>query len=424
MADARSYFELPEQFTLRHGGVLERPVIAYETWGQLNPARDNAILVFTGMSPSAHAASSAADPSPGWWEDIIGPSAAIDTRRYFVICVNSLGSCHGSTGPASANPATGKPYGLDFPLLTLEDVAVAGQRLLEHLGIGRLHALVGPSMGGMTALAHAVLFPSVARRLVLVSTAAHALPFAIALRSLQREIIRSDPAYADGSYDPAEGPVMGMRLARKLGMLSYRSAGEWEERFGRDRIRGADPLLRDFAPGFEVESYLGAHARKFTGQFDPNSYLYLSRASDLFDLADHGGSVEAVLASLDVEAALVIGVGSDILFPFHQQRELATGLRRGRARVSLVELPSIQGHDAFLVDTRRFGGAIRRFLVSDGQPVWQMVPSGKLAQHARLDAATSKARVYRLAGLEIPDRTDDAVGGSIGYDRVPALQGL
>ncbi|MBW7931264.1 MAG: homoserine O-acetyltransferase [Gammaproteobacteria bacterium] len=362
MGEARRYFEIPGQFALRRGGVLERPVLAYETWGKLDAARDNAVLVFTGMSPSAHAASSAADPRRGWWEEIIGPSRAIDTRRHFVICMNSLGSCFGSTGPASVDPATGEPYRLGFPLLTLEDIAVAGQRLLEHLGIARLHTLVGPSMGGMTALAHAALFPGRARQLVLVSTGARALPYAVALRSLQREMIRRDPAFADGHYDAAAGPITGMRLARKLGMLSYRSAQEWEGRFGRERIAAEQQPVGSFAPEFEVESYLEAHAQKFTGQFDPNSYLYLSRASDLFDLAEHGGSVEAALARLQVERALVIGVETDILFPIHQQRELAAGLEQAGAEVVLAELPSIQGHDAFLVDTERFGAVIGEFL--------------------------------------------------------------
>ncbi|MFM8354402.1 MAG: alpha/beta fold hydrolase, partial [Gammaproteobacteria bacterium] len=213
-------------------GTLTEPQFAYECWGELNAARDNAVLIFTGLSPSAHAASSSADPSSGWWEDMLGPDKPIDTSRYFVVCMNSLGSCFGSTGPASVNPATGRIYRLDFPVLHLEDIARAGVALLDHLGVHALHTVLGASMGGMTVLAFAMLFPNRARGLISISAAARSLPFAIAIRSLQRELIRSDPAWLAGAYAPGEGPVEGMRLARKLGMISYRSADEWTERFG------------------------------------------------------------------------------------------------------------------------------------------------------------------------------------------------
>jgi homoserine O-acetyltransferase len=246
-------------------------------------------------------------------------------------------------------------------VLSLEDVATAGQLLVDQLGIDRLHTVVGPSMGGMTALGHAVLFPGRARRLVLISCGPRSLPFAIALRSLQREMIRRDPAWADGQYDPGAGPITGMRLARKLGMITYRSAQEWEQRFGRERIPEERQSGDCFGVDFEIEAYLEAHAQKFTGQFDPNCYLYLSRASDLFDLAEHGGSVEAGLRRVRAERALVIGVSTDFLFPIHQQRELAAGLAQVVPEVQLEELPSIQGHDSFLVDMDRFRPVIQRF---------------------------------------------------------------
>jgi homoserine O-acetyltransferase len=361
MSQARQSIEYPGRFEMRRGGHLDRPVIAYETWGRLSEARDNAVLIFTGMSPSAHASSSPEDPSPGWWEEIVGPSRPIDTRRWFVICVNSLGSCFGSTGPASVNPATGKPYGTSFPVLTLEDIANAGKFVLDQFGIGKLHTLVGPSMGGMTSLAFAIQHPGRLRNLVLISTAARSLPFAIAMRSLQRELIRRDPDWKEGAYQPDPGPIAGMRLARKLGMITYRSAREWEQRFGRERVDGERQAGNAFALDFEVESYLEAHARKFTGQFDANSYLYLSRASDLFDVAEHGGSVVAGLARIRAERVLVVGVETDILFPLAQQRELASGLDARDRQVHLVELPSIQGHDSFLVDMDRFRPVLAAF---------------------------------------------------------------
>ena len=335
-------------------GNLQAPEIAYETWGTLNAQKDNAILIFTGLSPSAHAASSQADPSSGWWEPVIGYDKPIDTEHYFVICINSLGSCFGSTGPSSIDPETGKPYRLTFPVLTVEDIAIAGQRVVSALGIERLHTVVGASMGGMTSLAHSVLFPGLARNLVCISSAARSLPFAIAIRSVQREIIRSDPAWANGNYDAEREPFVGMRLARKLGMLSYRSPEEFITRFGRERISEEKKLHDPFTMDFEVESYLEAHASKFVGTFDANSYLYLSRAMDLFDLADHGGSLKEGFRRCGAERALIIGVETDILFPVYQQKEIADGLTDGCRDVIWHSLDSLQGHDAFLADMDQF----------------------------------------------------------------------
>ncbi|TDJ45280.1 MAG: homoserine O-acetyltransferase [Gammaproteobacteria bacterium] len=365
MSNSTQYFRFPGTFEMHRGGVLEQPVIAYETWGELNSNRDNAILIFTGLSPSAHATSSPEDPSAGWWEEIVGPSRSIDTRKYFVVCVNSLGSCFGSTGPATDNPATGKPYGLQFPVLTLEDIAVAGKGVIDSLGIDSLYAVVGPSMGGMTALAFAAQYPALARSLVLISTATRSLPHAIALRSLQREMIRRDPAWLGGEYGLGPGPIAGMRLARKLGMITYRSGKEWEMRFGRERIPEERPAGDPFAVDFEIEAYLEHHAQKFTGQFDANCYLYLSRASDLFDLAEHGGSIGIALGRIETDRILIIGVRSDSLFNIDQQRELAAGFEAAGKPVSLIELDSIQGHDSFLVDMDRFRPVLSAFFAGD-----------------------------------------------------------
>lgn len=338
-------------FRMRRGEI-NSPTFAYETWGELNDSASNAVLIFTGLSPSAHVASCTADPSSGWWEDMVGPGKPIDTSRYFIVCINSLGSCFGTTGPASINPDTGRHYRLDFPVLSMEDIAAGGRLLLDHLGIDRLHTVVGASMGGMTALAFTLLFPGRARGLIAISSAARSLPFSIAVRSLQREMIRTDPGWENGQYDFAAGPANGMRLARKLGMISYRSSDEWTERFGRER--SSDDRVGPFGIDFEVESYLEAHARKFVGSFDPNCYLYLSRAMDLFDVADHGGSLQQGLYRVQLDRALVIGVETDFLFPVEQQEELAIGLKEFVPDVSFRRLDSRQGHDSFLVDMDRF----------------------------------------------------------------------
>ncbi len=361
MADARHYLKLEGTFAMHRGGRLPGPTIAYETWGELNAARDNAVVIFTGLSPSAHAASSAEDPSPGWWEEIVGPGRPIDTRRHFVICINSLGSCFGSTGPASVDPVSGDIYRLDFPVLSLEDVARGGYEVVRSLGIERLKAIVGPSMGGMTALAFEVLFPGLSDGLLVISSGARSLPFAIALRSLQREMIRRDPDWMGGGYPRDSVPLTGMRLARKLGMITYRSADEWRLRFGRERASSEYTHGDPFGILFEVEAYLEHHANKFIGQFDPNCYLYLSRASDLFDVAEHGGSLEEGLAKVDSRRVMVIGVNTDFLFPLHQQRELADMLQRPGRSVEYVPLECIKGHDSFLVEMDSFRPVIARF---------------------------------------------------------------
>jgi homoserine O-acetyltransferase len=328
MGKARQFLQLPGVFEMHRGGSISSPTIAYETWGELNDKHDNAVLIFTGLSPSAHATASPVDPSPGWWEEMVGPHRPIDTHHYFVICINSLG-------------------------------------VVDYFAIKLLYALVGPSMGGMTALAFAAQFPRTSRNLVLLSTAARSLPYSIALRSLQREMIRRDPDWKNGLYEPGSGPIGGMRLARKLGMISYRSGKEWKQRFGRERISGEERSAGDsFAMDFEVEAYLEHHAQKFIGEFDANCYLYLSRASDLFDLAEHGGSIEAALKRVQAESVLIIGVESDGLFPIEQQRELAAEFAAVGKLVRLVELASIQGHDSFLADMDGFRPVIGDFFAA------------------------------------------------------------
>jgi homoserine O-acetyltransferase len=349
------------KFVMHRNGYLASPTVAYETWGTLNENRDNALIIFTGLSPSAHAASSPENPSAGWWEDMIGSGLPLDTDRYFVICINSLGSCYGSTGPASVNPETGEAYRLTFPTLSLEDVAEAGFEVVRQLGIEKIHTTIGCSMGGMSALAFCVRHPELGGRLVSISSAARALPFSIAIRSLQREMIIKDPKWLAGDYDAADPPVVGQRLARKLGMMTYRSPREWEQRFGRERISLEMHSDEMFFGDFAVESYLENHANRFTGQFDANCYLYLSRASDLFDLAEHGGSIQSGFSKLELDGALVIGVTTDLLFPIRQQRELVEGLSANVSDVRFEELDCIKGHDSFLVDMDAFRPVISAY---------------------------------------------------------------
>ncbi len=359
------WFDLPASFPMKRGGALHGARLAYETWGTLDADRGNAILILPGMSPDAHAASNAGNPAPGWWEWMIGPGKPIDTDRWFVICVNALGSCKGSTGPASLNPDTGETYRLDYPDLSIEDGADAAAALVRGLGIEQLACLIGTSMGAMSALAFLSRHHGVARNHINICGAARALPFSIAIRSLQREAIRNDPDWNGGNYDEQIYPVNGMGMARKLGVITYRSALEWDGRFGRVRL---DSERREddepFAAEFEVEGYLEAHARRFVHRYDPNSYLYLSRSIDWFDLGEttDGDAVQALSRIRGVERALVIGVKTDILFPIQQQEEIAAGLRRAGIETRFLPLPSPQGHDAFLVDVERFAPAVTGFL--------------------------------------------------------------
>ena len=370
-----AFIDLPTPFPMRRGGALHGARVAYETWGTLDAARGNAVLILTGLSPDAHAAASTANAVAGWWEAMVGPGRPIDSDRWYVVCINTLGSCKGSTGPASIEPATGEPYRLRFPELSVEDAADAAAAVVRALGIAQLACLIGNSMGGMTALALLLRHPDIARSHINISGAARALPFSIAIRSLQREAIRLDPAWNAGHYDEARYPESGMRMARKLGVITYRSALEWDGRFGRvrldhsrqeqDRREDGDP----FGLEFEVESYLEGHARRFVRRFDPNCYLYLSRCMDWFDLAESAGlpsssdsDVAAALARIRVSRALAIGVRTDILFPLQQQQQIADGLRAGGSATDFLPLESPQGHDAFLVDIDRFGPAVSGFL--------------------------------------------------------------
>ena len=363
MGSARQIYTVDGRFQMHRGGYLESPTLAYETWGELNAQRDNAILIFTGLSPSAHAASSAEDPTPGWWEEMIGTELPIDTNRYFVICVNSLGSCFGSTGAASINPETRERYRLDFPLLTLEDVAESAWVVVQSFGIEKLHTVIGCSMGGMTGMAFCVRHPGKTRGFISICSSARALPFSIAIRSVQREMICSDPKWRKGRYDLGDPPITGQRLARKLGVITYRSAAEWKQRFGRERSTEHARIGNIFTGEFAVEAYLEHQAQKFSGAFDPNCYLYLSHASDLFDLAEYGGSLEAGFQRIHLEHAMVIGVRTDLLFPIEQQRELAAGLAINCPDTKFVELDCLVGHDSFLVDMDAFRPVIWDFLI-------------------------------------------------------------
>ena len=351
-------FASEEPLSLRLGGELSRFELAYETWGQLAPDADNAILVTTGLSASSHARSHDENPEPGWWEPMIGPGLAIDTDRHFVICSNVLGGCFGSTGAASAHPAREGVWGLDFPMLTIWDMVRAQTRLLDHLGVRCLDTVIGASMGGMQALAFAAQHPTRTRRAVSISAPGRSYPLSISLRFVQRQAVMRDPAWNEGRYHEGEGPQSGFHLARQIGTITYRSGPEWDRRFARERIEESEP---SFDQDFQVESYLVHQGDRFVGSFDANSYLYLSKAMDLFDLGDSAESYDDGVARIHART-LLIGVTTDLLFPIHQTEEVARILREWGRDCRFIRLDSVYGHDAFLIETERFGRLIRAFL--------------------------------------------------------------
>lgn len=354
-------FHHPEPFRCEWGGVLPELTLAYETWGTLSPRRDNAVLLQTGLSPSSHARSHAKNTAPGWWEDFIGPGAAIDTRRFFVVCANVLGGCYGSTGPPSTNPQTGAPYATDFPIVTVGDMVRSQLLLLDHLGIERVHAAVGSSLGGMQSLEVAALAPERVDRVVSISAALRSYPQSIALRFVQRQAVMADPDWQGGRYYGSSFPHRGQRVAREIGTITYRSGPEWQERF--DRRRSDPDAVPTLDEDFQVESYLAYQGEKFCLQYDANSYLYVSKAMDLFDLLEaRDGTPRAERIRCP---ALVIGVTTDVLFPAWQQRELAEYLEKCGAQVDYLELDAPYGHDTFLIDRERVGGAVKAHLERD-----------------------------------------------------------
>ncbi|KAF2456578.1 Alpha/Beta hydrolase protein [Lineolata rhizophorae] len=275
-------FVSAEPLLLDWGGILPAFEVAYETWGQLNAGRSNAVLLHTGLSASSHAKSTPENPQPGWWEKFIGPGAPLDTNKYFVVCTNVIGGCYGSTGPGSIDPANGEHYATRFPILTMEDMVRAQFRLLDTLGIGKLYASVGSSMGGMQSLAAGVLFPERVGKVVSISGCARSHPYSIAMRHTQRQALMMDPAWSRGFYYNSLPPHIGMKLARSIATVTYRSGPEWEQRFGRRRADPSRPPA--LCPDFLIETYLDHAGEKWCLTYDANSLLYISKAMDLFDL--------------------------------------------------------------------------------------------------------------------------------------------
>jgi len=352
-----------ESLPLDCGATLAPVDVAYETLGELNADKSNAILILHALSGDAHVAGISAETGkPGWWDNSVGPGKAFDTDKYFIICSNVLGGCRGTTGPSSINPATGAPYAMSFPVITIPDMVRLQKLLIDYLGIPRLLAVAGGSMGGMQALQWAVAYPdSVVAAIPIATTARHSAQ-QIAFNEVGRQAIMADPDWNQGNYYGGKPPARGLAVARMIGHITYMSDESMREKFGR-RLREKDRYGFDFSIDFEVESYLRYRGASFVDRFDANSYLYLTKALDYFDLANGQPSLAAVLGKTKARF-LVISFTSDWLYPSYQSLEIVNALRSHNRDVTYCELSSNYGHDAFLVDIGEQSEILRSFLAN------------------------------------------------------------
>ena len=352
-----------DSLSLDNGATLAPVDVAYESYGQLNDAKTNAILILHAFSGDAHAAGISHETGkPGWWDNMIGPGKAFDTNKYFVLCSNILGGCRGTTGPASINPATGCPYAMSFPVITVSDMVRLQKMLIDWFGIKRLLSVSGGSMGGMQALEWAVACPeSVVSAIPIACTTRHSAQ-QIAFNEVGRQAIMADPDWNEGNYYGRQPPARGLAVARMVGHITYMSDDSMREKFGR-RLRGKENFGFDFDVDFEVESYLRYRGSEFVNRFDANSYLYITKAMDYFDLTNGQRSLARALEPVEARF-LVISFSSDWLYPSYQSQEIVRALRTRNCDVAYVELQSNYGHDAFLVDVAEQTDLIRGFLAS------------------------------------------------------------
>ena len=369
-AGARSAPAIPDKnfhrigsFEPELGGYLEEVTLAYETWGELDPSGENAILIVHALTGDSHCAGgiSEAYKRGGWWDEMVGPGRLVDTDEHFVVCSNVLGGCSGSTGPASVDPATGYQYGMRFPIVTISDIVRAQKRLLDDLGVRKLGVVIGGSIGGQQALEWALKFPDFVEKAVPVAATGALGPQGLGMSEIGRRAIMADPNWQGGDYyGTGKSPETGLAIARMAGMLTYQSAeGQWE-RFGREEAT-RPALYEEFGGRFEIESYLHYQGHDLTGRFDANSYLYLTRAMDLYDIGAGYASHEEAYERIEAEV-LFVGISSDWLFPAREVRAAAELAKAAGAEAHYEEIESLNGHDAFLKDWDELRAAVGPFL--------------------------------------------------------------
>jgi homoserine O-acetyltransferase len=365
----RKFADFPHDrpFALDGGKVLSSVSIAYESWGTLNEDATNAILICHAWTGDSHVSGAAEEgnPTPGWWEGVVGPGKAIDTNKWFVVCSNVIGGCQGSTGPATAHPEDGQLYGSRFPVITVRDMVRAQVRLTDMLGIRKWHSVVGGSMGGMQVLEWAVTFPDRVKTIIPIATCAQATAQQIAWGAIGRRAIRLDPKWRNGEYYDAatgEGPWEGLAIARMLSQVTFRSDNVFNERFGRALVdMDADYNGLGLWDRFEVEGYLDHHGDRLIRRFDTNSYLIIGKAMDLHDIARGRGTLDTAMSRIKAPT-LVLGISSDILYPTYQQKQIHSMLTEKGVDSTYVEIDSPHGHDAFLINFDQVGAPIKSFL--------------------------------------------------------------
>ena len=354
-----AFAQPPNELILESGEKLGPITLAYETYGTLDKENTNAVLIPHALSGDAHVARRLlSEKTPGWWDSMVGPGKGIDTSKYFVICSNVLGGCKGSTGPSSMNPKIGKPYGLDFPLITIGDMVNAQRHLIDYLGIEKLLAVVGGSMGGMQVLQWMVAYPDRIRAAVPIATAMKHTPQQIAFNAVGRQAIMADPDWKKGSYYGSSVPSKGLAVARMIGHITYMSDVSMAEKFGRRTKTEKDPFK--FGAEFEVEGYLNYRGDNFVKRFDANSYLYVTKAIDCFNILN-GHSLDSVFQGLEAKV-LVLAFKSDWLYPSNQSQEIVKACKRAGVDTSYCELSSTYGHDAFLLEIEEQTKLISHFL--------------------------------------------------------------
>ena len=364
-----TFGETPEDaLELSCGSKLRNVNLRYECAGTLNEDRSNAILILHALTGDAHVCGrhTPEDRKPGWWDEMIGPGKYVDTNRYLIVCSNVIGGCAGSTGPQSINPDTGKPYNLDFPVVTISDMVRAQKRLADHLGITRWLSVIGGSMGGMQALEWAISYPEMVQSVIPIATTAQISPQSIAFDWVGREAIKNDPNWNNGNYSENQTPDRGLATARMLAHITYLSDESMSSKFGRD-LQESDEYGFRFQQDFAVESYLAHQGRRFVERFDANSYFYITRATDYFDLADRADGDLAKALQAATADFLIVSFSSDWLFPTAQSKAMVHALLKNRKNVSFCEIESSYGHDAFLLEVDTLGSMIADFLRNQQQ---------------------------------------------------------
>jgi len=353
-----------DPMVLESGHTLGPVDIVYETYGEPNEDKSNAILIVHALSGDAHVAGyhHPNDRRTGWWDEMVGPGKGFDTTKYWVICSNIIGGCKGSTGPSSIDPKTGEPYCINFPIITIGDMVEAQKRLIDHLGIKRLYSIAGGSMGGFQVLEWIVRFPEMVRSAICIASSARLSSQALAFNAVGRSAIINDPGWKNGCYYGSPGPVEGLAIARMIGHITYLSELSLDSKFGR-KLQSADRFSYEFSTEFAIESYLKHQGQRFTERFDANSYIYITKAMDYFDIARSYGGLKTAFADV-LAKSLIISYTSDWLFTTEQSREIVRALMSGGKDVSFIEIDSPYGHDSFLVECERLKRIIVPFLES------------------------------------------------------------